>query len=75
LALLAFAYSRTGLPELAEKNIALLKLNFPQHASFNPQGEFRYGRDYNLEQRSLLNRLSFGLLDPPRTPLFDSRKS
>ncbi|NNL57419.1 MAG: outer membrane protein assembly factor BamD, partial [Pseudomonadales bacterium] len=48
LALLAFAYSRTGLPELAEKNIALLKLNFPQHASFNPQGEFRYGRDYNL---------------------------
>jgi len=75
LAMLAFAYSRTGLHELADKNIALLKLNFPQHAAFNAQGEFRFGRNYNPEQRSLLNRLSFGLLDPPRAPLFDSRQS
>ena len=75
LALLGYAYSRVGLNDLADKNIALLKHNFPQHADFDAQGNYRYGSDYDPARRSLINRLSLGLFDPPRAPLFDSRES
>ena len=75
LAVLAYAYSRAGLDELAEKNVALLQQNFPQHAALDAQGGFRYGSNFDPERRSTINRVSFGFFDAPRAPRFDSRES
>jgi outer membrane protein assembly factor BamD len=75
LAVLAYAYSRAGLDELAKKNIALLQQNFPQHAALDAQGGFRYGSNFDPERRSTINRVSFGFFDAPRAPRFDSRES
>jgi outer membrane protein assembly factor BamD len=74
LALLAFCYYQLELPELAQSNIALLKLNFPNHPTLTPQGKFIYGADYNLNYRSWLNRISLGYIDTTEPPLFDTRK-
>ena len=73
LAVLAYCYNRTGLSELAADNIALLKANYPEHAAFDESGEFLYGPDFNPDRRSVLNRISLGLLSAPRAPVFDSR--
>lgn len=73
LALLTFCYYQTGLSELAQSNLELLKFNFPEHIMLNQQGEFKYNADYDLEHRSLLNRMSLGFFDAPQVPLFDSR--
>lgn len=62
------------LPTLAQTNLLILKNNFPNHASFDENGDYRYGANYELDKRSRLNRLSFGLLDAPRAPVFDSRE-
>lgn len=75
LAVLAYCYYQTDLPELAEKQVAVLKLNFPDHQSFDEEGEFKYGEDYDAYEKSLLNRISLGFLDAPRPPVFDSRRS
>jgi len=75
LAVLAYAYSRAGLDELAEKNVALLQQNFPQHAALDAQGGFRYGSNFDPERRSTINRVSLGFFDAPRAPRFDSRES
>ncbi|MGB5324686.1 MAG: outer membrane protein assembly factor BamD [Pseudomonadales bacterium] len=73
LALLVYAYQRLGLDESAKKNVDLLKLNFPDHAMLDDNGEFIYDESFDPDKRSVLNRLSYGLLDAPRAPRFDSR--
>lgn len=75
MAVLAYCYDRIHLNDLALQYVDLLKINFPDHTSLNSEGEFRYGKDYDPERRSLVNRLSIGLLDAPRAPVFDNRKS
>lgn len=75
LAVLAYCYYQTGVPELGEKQVAVLKLNFPGHQSFDEAGNFKYGDDYDAYEKSFLNRISLGFIDAPRPPTFDSRKS
>jgi len=74
LALLAFCYYQLDLPELAQSNIALLKLNFPDHFALSPDGEYIYGESFDLNYRSWLNRVSLGYIDTTQPPVFDSRK-
>ena len=75
LAVLAYAYHRLSLPQLAEDNVAVLRANFPDHSALDESGAFRYGADFDFSQRSWLNRVSRGLFDAPRAPQFDSRGS
>ena len=74
LALLVFCYQQMELPTLAQTNLLVLKNNFPNHPALDESGDYRYGANYELDKRSRLNRLSFGLLDAPRAPVFDSRE-
>ncbi|NNC54681.1 MAG: outer membrane protein assembly factor BamD, partial [Pseudomonadales bacterium] len=74
LALLAYGFQRLGLDEQSQNNIALLKLNYPQHAMLDDSGEFVFDETFDPDRRSLLNKISYGLLDAPRSPRFDSRR-
>ncbi len=73
LALMAYCYYELELPDFAEDNITVLKQNFPSHPSLDRRGEYRYAANFDFEQKSWLNRLSFGLIDAPRAPVFDNR--
>ncbi|WP_235898691.1 outer membrane protein assembly factor BamD [Parahaliea maris] len=74
LAVMAQGYILLGMNDLAQDAINVLALNYPEHPSLNRNGEFE--SSYTLEgvQRSWINKLSFGLFDPPEPPQFDSRE-
>ena len=74
LAVMAQGYLLLGMNDLAEDAIETLKLNYPDHPSLNRKGEFDTVYTEDGLQRSLINKASFGLFDPPKPPQFDSRK-
>jgi len=74
LAVMVQAYILLGLEDLAQSTQEVLALNYPQHPAVGRDGEFvgKYTSDGEL--RSFLNRVSFGLLDPPEPPFFDTSR-
>lgn len=74
LAVMAQGYLLLGMDDLAQDAIDALALNYPEHPSLNEKGEFDTAHTRQGLQRSLLNRASFGLFDPPKPPQFDSRR-
>lgn len=70
LAVMALGYRLLGMEDLAQDAIDILALNYPEHPALDENGHLN--SDFTL-QRSWLNRLSFGLLDPPQPPQFDNR--
>lgn len=75
LAVMAQGYLLLGMDDLARDAIDTLALNYPEHPSLNKNGQFDTAHTRQGLQRSLINRASFGLFDPPKPPQFDSRKS
>lgn len=73
LAVMAQGYLLLGMDDLAQDAIDTLALNFPEHPAINKDGEFDTVYTQEGVQRSFVNRASFGLLDPPKPPQFDSR--
>lgn len=73
LAIMAQAYILLGMSDLAAGSVDVLRANYPQHPSLNDEGEFESGYDLDGFSRSWINRLSFGLFDPPEPPQFDYR--
>lgn len=74
LAVMIQAYTLLDMQELANDSLAILKINYPQHPSIGKNGEFLSQFSHQeIESKSLLNRLSFGLLDPAEPPKFDNR--
>jgi outer membrane protein assembly factor BamD len=74
LAVMAQGYLLLGMDDLAQDAIDTLALNYPDHPSLDKNGEFDTVYTSDGLQRSLINRASFGLFDPPRPPQFDSRR-
>ena len=74
LAVMAQGYLLLGMDDLAQDAIDTLVLNFPDHPSLNSKGEFDTVYTQDGLQRSLINKASFGLFDPPKPPQFDSRE-
>ena len=74
LAVMAQGYLLLGMDDLAQNAIDALALNYPEHPALDDEG--RFDTVYTAEglQRSLINRASFGLFDPPKPPQFDSRE-
>jgi len=72
LAVMAQGYILLGYDDLARDTIAVLALNYPDHYSLDENGEFQSAYTLDGLQRSWINKLSFGLFDPPRPPQFDS---
>lgn len=73
LAVMAQGYLLLGMNDLAQNAIDTLSLNYPDHPALNSEGEFDTVFTQDGLQRSLVNRASFGLFDPPKPPQFDSR--
>lgn len=73
LAVMVQAYQLLGLNDLAENAFDVLKLNYPNHPSIDKNGGFISQFSEEEEEKSLLNTLSFGLLDPIEPPKFDNR--
>lgn len=73
LAVMAQGYLLLNMNDLAQDAIDTLVLNYPDHPSLNKQGEFDTVYTSEGLQRSLINKASFGLFDPPKPPQFDSR--
>jgi len=74
LAVMAQGYILLGYDDLARNAIAILALNYPDYPYLDENGNFE--SVYSLEglQRSWINKLSFGLFDPPQPPQFDTRQ-
>lgn len=73
LAVMAQGYIFLEMDALARDAIEVLKLNYPEHPALDKKGEFRTSYTLEGQQRSWINKLSFGLFDPPQPPQFDNR--
>jgi outer membrane protein assembly factor BamD len=73
LAIMAQGYILLDMDDLAQQSIKVLAANYPDYPALNRNGELE--SDFTLDgvNRSWLNRASFGLLDPPQPPQFDTR--
>jgi len=73
LAVMAQGYILLGYDKLARDTIAVLALNYPDHYSLDKDGNFQSVYTLDGLQRSWINKISFGLFDPPEAPQFDNR--
>lgn len=73
LAVMAQGYILLGMDDLAEDSIDVLAMNYPEHPSLDENGEFVSVYTLDGLQRSWVNKISFGLFDPPQPPQFDNR--
>lgn len=78
VAIMAESYLRLGLNDLADTSLALLRENYPDHASIGEDGEFVVRTV--ITNPSILYTVSFGLLgdnriDPPLAPTVRPRNS
>ena len=62
LAIMTEAYQYLGLDEKAGNSLAVLKLNYPNHEQLE-EGKFVKSGLADVDRRSFLNIVSFGLLD------------
>ena len=73
LAVMIQAYQLLGLDKLADDTLSVLKLNYPHHPSIDKNGQFIAKFTTAAQERSLLNKLTFGLFDRSEPPKFDNR--
>ena len=73
LAVMTQAYILLELPELANDTARVLCLNYPEHPNLDSECNFDGGYDADGLERSWINAVTFGLLDPPEAPQFDYR--
>ncbi len=73
LAVMVQAYQLLGLDELANDSFLVLKTNYPSHPSINEDGTFRDEFTIAANEKSWLNKITFGLLDHKAPPIFDNR--
>ncbi|MDG1773472.1 MAG: outer membrane protein assembly factor BamD [Oceanicoccus sp.] len=73
LAVMVQAYQLLGLNDLANDSLAVLDKNFPDHPSIDENGQFVDKFTVAANERSLVNKVSFGLFDQSAPPKFDNR--
>jgi outer membrane protein assembly factor BamD len=73
LAVMVQAYQLLDLNDLADDSLKVLTTNFPEHPSIDENGQFSSKFKFGVDERSWVNKLSFGLFDPAQPPKFDNR--
>lgn len=73
LAVMAQAYYLLGLQDLSEQAAQTLASNYPEHPALDKNGNFKYRSDVSGEDRSWLNKATFGFYDNTEPPGYDSR--
>lgn len=73
LAVMAQGYHLLGMDDLAQSAVEVLWSNFPDYPNFDKNGNFNYQYSVDINDRSWLNLLSFGLFDKQDLRGFDTR--
>lgn len=73
LAVMIQGYTLLGLDDLAQDSLDVLVLNYPDHPSVDRNGNFVTNYNFDGPERSVWNKMSFGLLDRAGPPQFDNR--
>ncbi|AFV00671.1 outer membrane protein assembly factor BamD [Simiduia agarivorans] len=73
LAVMAQGYHLLGMDDLAQSAVEVLWTNFPDYPNFDKNGNFNYQYSVDINDRSWLNLLSFGLFDKQDLRGFDTR--
>jgi outer membrane protein assembly factor BamD len=73
LAVMTQAYLLLNMPDLAADTTRVLCLNYPEHPNLDSDCTFNGGYGAGGQERSWLNQVSLGLLDPPEAPQVDYR--
>lgn len=73
LATIVQAYHLLGMNDLAQQNLDLLRLNFPEYPELDENGDLRLADNRGANTRSVFNQVTFGLLDRPEPAGFDTR--
>lgn len=73
LAVMVQAYHLLGLEELAASSLAVLSENYPQHPSLDDKGQFIDNFTITEKNRTIMNKVTFGLFDHSEPPKFDNR--
>ncbi len=68
LAILVEANWRLGLEDAANDALRVIALNYPNHQSFDDNGDFVFKNAVLNRDRSWLNMMTWGLLDRPDVP-------
>lgn len=71
LAVMVQAYRLLNMPDLANKNLALLKKHYPDHPSLDENGNFI--DEFSNREKTWLEKLTFGLFGRKPPPEFDNR--
>jgi outer membrane protein assembly factor BamD len=71
LAVMIQAYESLGLDDQAAASLEVLTINFPDYPAIDASGKFISEFDVD-GNRSFINQLSFGFIDPPNPPKFDT---
>jgi len=75
LAVMIQAYHLLGLEDLAIDSLAVLSENYPEHPSLDESGQFIDSFTITETNRTLMNKMTFGLFDHSEPPKFDNRAS
>ena len=62
LAILVEANYQLGLPEMSDDALRVLAINYPDHSTFDVDGNFVFAQTTKKRRRSMLNVMTFGLL-------------
>ncbi len=73
LAVLVQAYQLLGLQDMADDSLKVLAANYPEHPALNSDGSFKTNFNPENQQRSWVNKMTFGLFDKNEPLQFDYR--
>lgn len=62
LAVMIEAYQQLGMNDLAEQSLQVLAINYPDYPALGKDGSYNIKRSKVASKRSLLNRVTFGLM-------------
>lgn len=68
LAIVVEANYQLGLPEMSADALRVLTINYPDHSTFDVNGNFVYAQTTKKRKRSLLNVMTMGLLGRSPVP-------
>ena len=75
LAAMAQAYYMLNMKELADNSVQVLVANYPDHPALTDNGEFDFERRLLVQEDTILDKLSFGVIKRIKPPAFDSRST
>ena len=73
LAVMAMAYNFIGMQELSDNAVKVLVANYPEHPALDSDGRFDYDKRLFDSGNTVLNKITFGLIERVQPPVFDSR--